>query len=209
MEWIEKLFSADNAVFQGGFGLAVLAVGAQTLRFGSNFATNLARKHLLISLEITSKDRAYPWVLQWITAQGTRTQHLSVETVLKSTTNHSSSTIFNLVPGYHFIFYHNNFLGSWTDFLLCVSQNLRSAADSRAADAGPEHWQALGEDPDLRPRTKLSDLRTNPSRGSRHGHSKRRGEDNHLHELGDGMEALRSASLKKVAGVRNPRPGHR
>jgi mitochondrial chaperone BCS1 len=113
-EWFERLFSADNAVFQGGFGLAMLAVGAQTMRFGSNFAMNLARKHLLISLEITSKDRAYPWVLQWITTQGTRTQHLSVETVLRSTTNHSSSTIFNLVPGpgYHFIFYRNNFLGS-------------------------------------------------------------------------------------------------
>lgn len=117
---LEKLFSADNAVFQGGFGLAMLALGAQALRFGSNFAMNLARKHLLMSLEITSKDRAYPWVLQWVTTQGTRTQHLSVETALKSINSHTSDTIFNLVPGpgYHFIFYRNHFLGTPPLFLL-------------------------------------------------------------------------------------------
>jgi mitochondrial chaperone BCS1 len=120
----EKLFSPDNAVFQGGFGLAMIALGAQAMRFGSSFAMNLARKHLLISLEVTSKDRAYPWVLQWVTAQGTRTQHLSVETALKSINSHTSDTIFNLVPGpgYHFIFFRNHFLGRFLLILLLLSR---------------------------------------------------------------------------------------
>lgn len=110
---IEKLLSTDNTIFSGGFGLALLAIGAQGIRLGSNILLNLARKHLIISLEITNKDKSYPWILQWITLQGTKTQHLSVETLLKSTNNHNTNTIFNLVPGpgNHFIFYRNHILG--------------------------------------------------------------------------------------------------
>ena len=35
-------------------------------------AATLAQRHLLVTLEVTSKDKAYPWVLQWLTAQARR-----------------------------------------------------------------------------------------------------------------------------------------
>ena len=110
---IKKLISLDNPVFTGGFGLAVLAGGAQLLRFGSSAAINIAKKNLLVTLEVTSKDRSYPWVLHWLTARGSRTQHLSVETITKSTLSGGSNTRFGFVPGpgFHLIWYNNNLLG--------------------------------------------------------------------------------------------------
>jgi mitochondrial chaperone BCS1 len=110
---INKLIQLDNPVFSGGFGLAMLAAGAQLLRFGSSAAMNIARKNLFVTLEVTSKDRSYPWVLHWLTARGSRTQHLSVETTLKSTLSGGTNTRFGFVPGpgFHLIWYKNHFLG--------------------------------------------------------------------------------------------------
>jgi len=112
MEFVEKLFPADNAVFQGGFGLAVIAAGASFARAGVSAATTMARRHLLVTLEITSKDRSYPWVLQWLASQGKRTQHLSVETSLRPTRAGSISSLFGFVPGpgQHFISYKGKFM---------------------------------------------------------------------------------------------------
>ena len=114
----DKFLSTDNPIFTGGFGLAILAISAQSLRFGTNIFINLLKKHLIISLEVTSKDKSYPWILQWIVTQGRHTQHLSVETILKTTNNHNMNTIFNLIPGpgNHFIFYKNNILGYFYNF---------------------------------------------------------------------------------------------
>ena len=66
MEFLEtslkRAFGGDNQVFAGGFGLAVLAAGAQGLRKGAHLGLQLLRRHFLITLEVTSKDRAFPWV---------------------------------------------------------------------------------------------------------------------------------------------------
>lgn len=115
-----SLIPADNAVFSGGIGLALVAGGAQVCRAGYQVGLRLLRRHLLVTLEVTSKDRSYPWVLQWLAAQsGARTQHLSVETISlptsKSTTNTISQTGqigFSLVhgPGQHLLRFQDKFV---------------------------------------------------------------------------------------------------
>jgi chaperone BCS1 len=115
-------------VFSGGFGLAVLAAGAQFCRTGAKFGISLLKRHFLVTLEVTSKDRAYPWVLQWLALQGKKTQHLSVETSLRPMTKRSPkkssvddkstqkatsySSIFSYVPGpgQHFLNYGGQFI---------------------------------------------------------------------------------------------------
>lgn len=109
---LSKLFSAENPVFSGGFGLAVLAVGAQLLRSGSTVGLRLLRQNLLVTMEVTSKDRAYPWVLRWISSHNARTRHLSVETSVASSSGSGSNVRFSLVPGpgQHFLHYRGSIL---------------------------------------------------------------------------------------------------
>lgn len=47
-----------------GIGVVLTA-----LRKSSNLAANFAQRRLLVSLEIPSKDRSYPWFLEWMAAQ--------------------------------------------------------------------------------------------------------------------------------------------
>ncbi len=72
----------------------------------------MAKRYLLVTLEVTSKDRSYPWVLQWLAAQRFRNQHLSVETTLKAKNASGAGSIFDLVPGpgIHFIQYRGKLL---------------------------------------------------------------------------------------------------
>lgn len=118
-----ELFQTDNPVFTGGIGLGLLAVGAKGLSSGYSTALLLLKRHFLVTLEITSKDRAYPWVLQWLTSHSKKNQHLSVETTFKpinSIVDVSSMTskefpmqsIFDFVPcpGQHFIWYNGMFI---------------------------------------------------------------------------------------------------
>ncbi|CAM9387081.1 unnamed protein product, partial [Ectocarpus fasciculatus] len=101
----------DNPVFSGGFGLAVLAAGASALRGASQVAMTMARRHFLVTLEVTSKDRSYPWVLQWLAKRQFKNQHLSVETSLRAKSDGTVS-VFDFVPGpgNHFISYKGRFL---------------------------------------------------------------------------------------------------
>ena len=70
----------DNPYFSAGFGLAGIGLGVAMLRRGLQGAVILAKRNLLRTLEVTSKDPSYPWVLQWITEQGSKTQHVTVQT---------------------------------------------------------------------------------------------------------------------------------
>ena len=63
---------ADNPYFSAGFGLGILGSGLAALRGSAKMAATLAQRHLLVTLEVTSKDKAFPWVLQWLTAQARR-----------------------------------------------------------------------------------------------------------------------------------------
>ena len=41
-------------------GLGILGSGLAALRGGAKLASTLAQRHLLVTLEVTSKDKAYP-----------------------------------------------------------------------------------------------------------------------------------------------------
>lgn len=89
------------------------------LRRVSRLGTSLAQRRLLVTLEIPSKDRSYPWFLEWMAAQtpspdqptGLRSlwkgkgrlnlssHELAVETSYKQHEGGASEAVFNLVPG--------------------------------------------------------------------------------------------------------------
>ena len=88
----------ENPYFGAGFGLvgvgALLAVAKKGVQYG-NIA---ARRHLLMTLEVPSKDKSYHWLLQWITMNARHTQHLSVETTFTQSESGKIDTQFDFVP---------------------------------------------------------------------------------------------------------------
>jgi chaperone BCS1 len=77
---------------------------------------------MLVTLEIPSKDRSYPWFLEWMAAHAPqpgaqsgslalKSHELAVETTYKQHDNGASEAVFNLVPGpgTHYFKYR----GSW------------------------------------------------------------------------------------------------
>ncbi|CAG8513884.1 4231_t:CDS:2 [Scutellospora calospora] len=90
---------SSNPYFSAGVG--VLGVGASLaiLRQGLTRGMTLARRHLLVSLEIPSKDKSYAWFLHWMSKQSIRNAHqLAVETSFVQHDNGSVSAAFKLVP---------------------------------------------------------------------------------------------------------------
>ncbi|RDA90688.1 hypothetical protein CP533_3927 [Ophiocordyceps camponoti-saundersi (nom. inval.)] len=112
---LDALF--DNPLFAGGVGLASLGAAAAFARKGALAAIGAARRRLLINVEISKQDAAYPWILAWlsqprespgfIASRLTRIHNLSVTTTTATT---SSSRVpgasgptqahFLLQPGY-------------------------------------------------------------------------------------------------------------
>ena len=71
----------DNPFFSAGVGLMGVSFGLGLLKVGGKQAAVFARRQLFVTLEIPSKDKAYHWVLQWITSKAaTQSRHLSVGT---------------------------------------------------------------------------------------------------------------------------------
>lgn len=71
-----------NPYFSAGFGLLGIGVGMNILRLGLKHGTSHLRRNMLVSMEIPSKDKSFPWVMEWVSLkEGRRTQHVSVETV--------------------------------------------------------------------------------------------------------------------------------
>ena len=110
-------FLDGNPYFTAGFGLGVLGTGLAALRGAGKTAFTLAQRHLLVTLEVTSKDRAYPWVLQWLTAQarsgsGGFGQHNTVDTITQRLANGKVSTRFEFTPcpGRHVLRYNGHLL---------------------------------------------------------------------------------------------------
>ena len=106
-------FLEGNPYFSAGFGLGILGTGLAALRGGGKAAVSLAKRHMLVTLEVTSKDKAYPWVLQWLSAQASRGrsvvgQHISVDTVTQRLANGSTTTRFEFTPcpGTHVMTYN-------------------------------------------------------------------------------------------------------
>jgi len=89
---------SDNPYFGAGFGLAGVGVGFALLRKGAQLGVTVFRRYYMITLEIPSRDSSFSWLLQWISVRATRTQHLSVETVVKQHDNGRISTQLDFVP---------------------------------------------------------------------------------------------------------------
>ena len=59
----------SNPFFTAGFGLAALGAAVRYGSQGLRRAAELAKRRLLVDLEVTRHDPSYPWVLNWMTAQ--------------------------------------------------------------------------------------------------------------------------------------------
>lgn len=118
-----------NPLFTAGFGLAALAAAARLAQQGLRKGADLARRRLLVDVEITRHDDAYPWLLHWMSANhraqlnGTSLvpgisntsekgivsylmrkftpglHHLQIQTATAKRPDGSSHTNFSLVPG--------------------------------------------------------------------------------------------------------------
>ncbi|CAG8461373.1 9005_t:CDS:2, partial [Diversispora eburnea] len=95
---VNSIFSSSNPYFSAGVGVLGVGTALAVLRSGIARGAVLARRILLVSLEIPSKDKSYLWFLQWMSKQSTRSSHeLSVETNYIQHDNGSLTTSFNLV----------------------------------------------------------------------------------------------------------------
>ena len=54
------------AVVAGGAGLAALSLGLSAFRSTGRLAVSTLRRRATTTLEVTSRDAAYPWVLHWL-----------------------------------------------------------------------------------------------------------------------------------------------
>jgi chaperone BCS1 len=66
--FFQSLFQ-DNPYFSAGFGLVGVGAGLAVLRQGVIRASHLVRQRLMTSLEVTSRDPGYFWLLQWLERQ--------------------------------------------------------------------------------------------------------------------------------------------
>ncbi|XP_036321397.1 mitochondrial chaperone BCS1 [Rhagoletis pomonella] len=90
---------STNPYFGAGFGLFGIGAGAAILRKGAQGALILFRRHMMITLEVPSRDKSYQWLLQWITVRGAReTQHLSVETSFVQKETGQIRTKYDFIP---------------------------------------------------------------------------------------------------------------
>lgn len=100
----------ENPVFAGGFGLASLGAALAMARKGTITVAGMIQRRMLVNVEISRQDPAYPWVLAWLSEPRpqtsflakrlTRINKLSVATVASSTPNGPTGASFFLQPGY-------------------------------------------------------------------------------------------------------------
>lgn len=93
---------ADNPVFAGGFGLASLGAALAFARRGALATAAMIRRRMLVNVEISRQDPAYPWVLAWLLAlppqesflakRLTRVNRLSVTTLTTTAATNNAVT---------------------------------------------------------------------------------------------------------------------
>jgi len=114
---LDALF--NNPLFAGGVGLAGLGAAAAVARRGAIRSAGIIKRRLLVDVEISPQDDAYPWLLTWLSfphpSQGfltsnlTRIHHLSMKTTLKG---RAANAHMALQAGYgtHIIRHKNAFI---------------------------------------------------------------------------------------------------
>ena len=60
----------DNPYFGAGFGLFGIGVVTAAARRGAAVGAMLFRRHCMTTVEVTCKDKSFPWLLQWISEKG-------------------------------------------------------------------------------------------------------------------------------------------
>lgn len=123
----------DNPYFGAGAGLFGVGALAAVSRKGLQFGSILFRRHCMMSLEVTNRDKSYYWVLSWISKHAKQsTQHIGVETSFTQTDTGAVHTQYHFVPsvGDHYI----RFQGTW----IKVERNREVRAVS---DAAP--WESV------------------------------------------------------------------
>lgn len=96
----------ENPYFSAGAGLIGLGTVGAMLRQGMLRYSHLVKRQFLVSLEVSSRDKSYQWLLHWITKKTqTKSHHLSVQTLYKIHENGSAMTQFQFVPcpGIHYV----------------------------------------------------------------------------------------------------------
>ncbi|KAJ8905961.1 hypothetical protein NDN08_002462 [Rhodosorus marinus] len=100
-----------NPLFHAGFGLMLMGTGLALARNAGGKVFAEVQRRAFATLEVTSKDPGYKWILQWIRDRGGNSRHLSLETKFRSFENGRVETEFTYVPavGAHFLSYR----GAW------------------------------------------------------------------------------------------------
>lgn len=97
------------AVIAGGAGLAALSLGLSAFRGTTRLALSTIRRRATTTLEVTSRDAAYPWVLHWLkrTHPSASFRHASVTTLQSD-----DGPTFDLVPapGLHVVRHAGRFI---------------------------------------------------------------------------------------------------
>ncbi|XP_003748167.1 mitochondrial chaperone BCS1 [Galendromus occidentalis] len=103
---------ADNPYFGAGAGLFGVGVLTAAARKGMQAGMILFRRHFMMTLEVSRRDKCYEWLLQWITNNTKHTQHLSVETKFEQLETGKVKTHFDFIPsvGTHFFSYKNTWI---------------------------------------------------------------------------------------------------
>ncbi|OLL22730.1 Mitochondrial chaperone BCS1 [Neolecta irregularis DAH-3] len=99
---------SSNPYFSAGFGLMGLGASLALLKQFSIHGLTHAKRHLLVTLEISSRDKSYNWFLHWMAKQQSRSSHhLAVETSFKQFDNGSVASGVRFIPGpgNHFLRY--------------------------------------------------------------------------------------------------------
>ena len=101
-----------NPYFGAGFGLVGVGASIAFLRKLNQLAMVAFRRHCMITLEVSSRDKSYQWLLQWISNQASHTKHLSAETTFQQLENGGVRTRFDFVPspGVHFFRYGHTYI---------------------------------------------------------------------------------------------------
>jgi len=103
---------AENPYFNAGAGLFGVGFAVSLGRKGTQVGMVMFRRHCMMTLEVTGRDKSYNWLLNWISTVGTRTQHMSVETTFNQNDTGKITTNFDFVPstGAHFMYYRGHWI---------------------------------------------------------------------------------------------------
>lgn len=101
---------SSNPYFTAGIGLGGLGIGVALARRFQKVGAQLIRNHFFTTLEITSKDRSFHYVMNWLNSRHrNRFSNVAVETTVVQLDDGQFTTRSTYTPGQgmHFFFHKN------------------------------------------------------------------------------------------------------